>query len=226
MKIVPCEQNSLEWLRARAGIPTASEFDQLVTPKGELRTGEMPRSYLARKLAEAWLGGPLPGYQSIDMELGQILEEEAIPFYELERSTSITRVGFVTTDDGRLGCSPDGLLGDQSGLEIKCPAAHTHVACLLAGQLPAAYVLQVQGAMLVTGRAAWQFLSYRRRFPALLLEIERDEKLIAVLRAALDAFLERLDAGLKRLTELNGGPPARFAAPPAPPEPNPIDLMP
>ena len=60
MKIIPVQQNSLEWLVARSGLPTASEFDNLISPKFEPRKGQMPESYLAQKLAERWIGGPLP----------------------------------------------------------------------------------------------------------------------------------------------------------------------
>ena len=210
MKIIPCQQNSLEWLVARAGIPTASEFDQLVTPDFKPRKGQMPESYLARKLAEAWIHGPLPGHCTLDMEFGKILEEEARPWYEFTFSESVQCVGLVTTDDGRIGCSPDGLLGDTGGIEIKCPEAHTHVRYLLEGEVPDNYLAQVHGSMFVTGRPFWKFVSYRRRFPALVKVIERDDRIQTVLAEVLTAFLEKFDAEMARLVEMNGGvrPPA------------------
>ena len=110
-------QNSLEWLQARSGIPTASEFDALVTPELKIRTGETPTSYLHKKIAEAWQGGPLPQFQGLDMEFGHIREEEAIPWFELEYGVPVQRVALVTTDDGRIGCSPDGLIGEDGGIE-------------------------------------------------------------------------------------------------------------
>lgn len=205
MKIIPVEQNSLEWLTARAGLPTASEWDALVTPKFEIRKGQMPETYLARKVAEAWLHGPLPGYSTLDMEAGKIREEEAVPWYEFEFSEPIQRVGLVTTDDGRIGCSPDGLIGDDCGIEIKCPEAHTHAGYLLDGEVPTQYLAQIHGSMLVTGRKMWKFLSYRRRFPKLLKVVERDEKIQAVLSDALGAFLARFDKAMAKLVEINGG---------------------
>jgi len=203
-------QNSLEWLVARAGIPTASEFHNLLTPKFEIRTGEMPKSYLARKLAERWLGGPLPGYTSIDMDLGKILEEEAKPFYELQYGHEITNVGFVTTDDGKIGCSPDGLIGEDGGLELKSPEAHTHVSYLLKGVVPPDYVTQVYGSMYVTDRAWWRFMSYRRRFPHLMIQVNRDEDIMGTIGECLGEFCAKLDDAYNRLCELNGGPPKRF----------------
>jgi predicted phage-related endonuclease len=196
----------MEWLEARAGIPTASEFDNLVSPTGKIRTGQTPVSYLARKVAEAWLGGPLPSYQGGAMEVGSILEDEAIPRYEWDYGCKIQRVGLVLTDDGRIGCSPDGLIGDDSGIEIKCPLAQTHVAYLLAGELPADYRLQVQGALYVTGRREWIFMSYCRNFPPFIYRVERDEELIDTIREALAGFIDRFDDATKELEALNGAP--------------------
>lgn len=205
-----CQQGSLEWLALRAGVVTASEFDNIVSPgKWEVRTGETPKTYLATKLAERWLGSPLPGGMTIEMEAGQIREEEAIPWFEFSKGMQIDRVAFVTTDDGKIGCSPDGLIGETSGVEIKCPLAHTHVKYLMAGTVPNDYLCQVHGAMLVTGRTTWQFVSYRRRFPALIVRVERDERICAMLKEALDTFNAKLDAAFDRLCELNGGPPKR-----------------
>lgn len=194
---------------ARSGIPTASEFDALVTPDFKVRTGETPHAYLSKKLAEAWQGGPLLGFNVFDMEQGQILEDEAVPWYELEYGVTVERVGFVTTDDGRVGCSPDGLLANNQGIEIKCPRPETHVRYLLNGTLPKDYAAQVHGSMFVTGYESWKFLSYRRHFPPLLIVVERDEKIQQAIKTALDDFLAKFDAGMKRLTEINGGPPIR-----------------
>jgi hypothetical protein len=200
------KQGSPEWLQARLGIPTASEFDALVTPLWKVREGDGVESYLARKLAEKWRGEPLMSFSGGAMEQGQALEEEAIPWYEFEHGVQITRVGFATTDDGRIGCSPDGLL-DGGGIEIKCPECHTHTRYLLDGVLPKAYAAQVHGNMLVTGAAQWTFLSYCRGFPPLLLVIRRDQAAQDALRKALDTFNARLDAAYARLCEFNGGPP-------------------
>lgn len=212
----PMQQGSVDWMIARSGIPTASEFDALVTPEFEIRKGEMPRTYLAKKLAEAWQGGPLLGYNVFDMDQGKILEEEAIPWFELEFDTRIRRVGLITTDDERIGCSPDGLLikndMNSSGIEIKCPRPETHVGYLLKRVLPKDYAAQVHGAMFVTGFDSWTFLSYRRHFPPLLVTVKRDEKIIGSLERALEDFLEAFDHGMKKLIEINGGPPTRRPA--------------
>lgn len=212
MKIIDVQQGSVEWGMARAGIPTASEFDNLVTPEFKVRTGEMPRTYLAKKLAEKWQGAPLVTNNTFDMDVGTILEGESIPWFELETGLQVQRVGFITTDDGRIGCSPDGLLLD-SGIECKCPRIETHVKYLMSGELPKEYAHQVHGSMFVTGYDSWRFLSYRRHLPPLLLTVERDEKIQAALTEALAGFLAAFDAGWARLCEINGGPPKRFTQP-------------
>ena len=209
MIISPHPQGSVEWLQARCGIPTASEFDNLITPTGELRKGEMPKTYLATKLAEWWTGGIIEQFNSsFAMEQGQILESEAVPWFELEYGVEINRVGLCTTDDGKIGCSPDGLIG-QTGIEIKCPRVDTHVGYLLAGVLPKQYTAQVQGCMFVTGARHWRFLSYCRRFPQLVLTVERDIEIQDALHCALDSFLKAFEEGKARLCEMNGGPPRR-----------------
>jgi hypothetical protein len=221
-------QGSLEWLQYRCGIPTASEFDNLVSPTGEIRKGQMPKTYLCTKLAEWWTNTPVGDALTFDMDQGKILEEEARPFFTLETGLPVDVVSFCTTDDGRVGCSPDGLVGDESGVEIKCPRPDTHCRYLFDGVLPSQYVAQVQGSMFVTGRQQWWFVSYNRRFPALLLTIERDEEYHAKLSQALQRFLAEMDAGKQRLMQLNGGPPRWMREPELPrqPQPVPVDLIP
>ncbi|MDD5350023.1 MAG: YqaJ viral recombinase family protein [Chthoniobacteraceae bacterium] len=208
------KQNSLEWMCARAGIPTASAFDQIVDTKFALRTGQMPASYMASLVAEKWQGGPLPGFGSWDTEQGQLLQKEAICAYEFDYSQSVDQVGFITTDGGLVGCSPDGLLPDEcSGLEIKCLQATHHVRCLLDGELPKDFAAQVHGSMWVTGLPQWKLFLYRRHFPPLLLTIQRDEEIIEKLSEALAQFLARFQSAMKRMEEINGGPSPASRAP-------------
>lgn len=208
---VDVQQNSLEWLVARAGLVTASEFDNIVTPKFESRKGQMPKTYMALKLAERWTGGPMPGAMTLDMESGKILEEVAVPWWNLEMGPTIERVGLCKTDDGRLGCSPDGLLGEDSGIEIKAPLIKTHISYLLAGIVPEDYLPQVHGAMLVTGRPRWVFMSFCRTFinAPLIVTVERDEEIQRKLSDALIDFLVKFEFEWNRLCEMNGGEPVR-----------------
>lgn len=205
------QQGSIQWLEARAGIPTASCFKNLITPgfKPRAWTTEMPNTYLASLLSEWWSGRPAPSFNFVEGDLGHILEDEAKPYYTMTTGQEIQNVGFVTTDDGRIGCSPDGLIGEDGGLEVKCPEARTHVKYLLDGEVPDDYLLQVHGSIYVTGRPWWRFLSYRRNYPHLLIQVNRNDTIMEVIDEALQDFLERFERGKERLQELNGGPPIR-----------------
>ena len=204
------QQGSPQWLALRSGTISASELDSLVTPLGKIRTGDGVSTYIALKLAERWLGAPLRSWRpSAEMEQGTILEDEAIPYLEWTLELTIQRVGFVTRDDGSCGCSPDGLLPDGAGCEIKSPQPAAHVTYLLGGELPSEHVAQVQGGMYVTGASRWLFASYCRGFPAFVRWVARDEKYIASIDAAVDAANTRISVGYQHLIGLNGGPPVR-----------------
>ncbi len=205
MKIHDCAQGTLEWTKLHFGIPTASGLDNLLTPEFELRKGELPKTYVYKKVAEKLQGRPLIDLSasSFMLEQGMIIEEEARPWYALEYDKKIKQVGFISTDDGRFGCSPDGLiLNDDCGLEIKSPAAHTHVKYLCMGVLPKEYVAQVYGSMFVTGFQKWMFVSYRRGFPALVLEIQWNEKYERAIREAIVSFHAEFDRAMQRISNI------------------------
>ena len=204
MIIYDCKQGTEAWLLKRCGLPTASEFDALISPEMKPRTGQGRTTYLLSKVAEKVMGYPAQSFSGGAMEQGSILEGEALPFYEFTFDAKVQRVGFCTTDDGRIGCSPDGLLGEDGGIEVKCPSPHVHLGYLLGGVVPKEYLAQVHGSLYVTGRAYWTFLSYNRNFPPLVVRVERDEAWIAALDAALKQFLADFDTLHTRLRSLCG----------------------
>jgi hypothetical protein len=205
MVINPHPQGSVEWLKARLGVVTASELDNLVTPEFKLRTGETPKSYLAKKVAEKLTGDYMDGLSTFDMEQGTILEEEARPWLALELDQGIEKVGLITRKEGRCGCSPDGIIWkDQGhvGVEIKCPKASTHAKYLLAGELPKEYAAQVHGSMYVTGFAKWFFVSYHRKMPKLVLLVERDEAIQERIHEAVTKFIAEMDVALEKIQKI------------------------
>jgi len=147
------------------------------------------------------------------MEQGQILEAEARRTYIFETGEQLQTVGFITSDDGVLGCSPDGLMPDH-GAEIKCPQAKTHTSYLLDGILPTEYGPQVQFSMYVTGFKTWRFMSHRRKFPPFIITVERDPVAQTAIATALAGFLPMFEAAKAKLLALNGGvrPPKPEAA--------------
>lgn len=201
-KIHEVNQGESDWLKLRVGKVTASEASALLTPEFAIRTGAMPYTYLCEKVAEAWRGEPLPGFSSWETEQGQILEDEARAWYCLEHDDYKARnVGFVEHDDGRCGCSPDALLGEDGGLELKCPQPTNAVRYVLDGTLPKDYAVQVHFSLYVTGRKWWRFVSYRRKFPPFVLHVERDEAICAKIQAALEKFYSDFDTAMARLQE-------------------------
>jgi len=200
MKTLHMPQGSVEWHQARLGVITASEADALVSPTGKVRTGEGVKTYLYRKLAEKAVGYCPEMLESFAVDQGKLLESDALPWFEFETGKKVQRVGFVTTDDGLCGCSPDGMLEDASGLEIKAPQPPNHIRYLLEGVVPDQYVIQCQFSLWVTQAPYWTFVSYSRRLPALVVRVERDEKIQAAITEAVAQFSATFATQLQKLT--------------------------
>lgn len=195
MRIVVAEQRSPEWFAARLGVPSASQFGKIITPTGKRST--QADGYLNKLVAEILTGESEYQEPNDAMIRGTVLEPEARAYYELIGG-QVEEVGFCLHEDG-FGCSPDGLVGSQGLLEIKCPLAHTHVEYLREGVLPGLYVPQVQGQLLVTGREWCDFLSYHPDMKPLLIRVERDEKFIQTLHDALREMVEQINECVVKL---------------------------
>jgi hypothetical protein len=185
-------QNTPEWRALRAGIPTASQGHRIVTPKGERSKAQ--EGYLFELLAERILGEPIEDdYQSWWMGRGKDLEADAIEYYSLQTDMDTEPCGFITTDDGIAGCSPDRLVGEDGLLEIKCVKPANHVAYLLqVGEAVKDHRTQIQMQLWVSERHYCDLLSYCPGFPEALYRIERDELFITQIRHAVEGFSVRL----------------------------------
>jgi len=193
-----CPQGGEDWKRLRLGVVTGSGFDNILTP-ATLKPAKSEK-YLALLVAETLLGKPVDETSSEWTDRGTEMEPRARGWYEVVRDVAVEQVGFIARDDGRVGCSPDGLVGDDGGLEIKCPAAHTHVGYALnPATLAAAYRGQVQASLYITGRKWWDLLSYNPEIESVVVRVEPDPAYIAALVPALDAFLARIDAAVEQL---------------------------
>jgi len=196
--ITDFEQGSEAWHLQRAGKPTASCFGKLYTGTG--RTSIQRAGYIDDLLAERLLGTPLDSYSNHWMDRGTKLEPEARAYYEFAKDTDVLVPGFVETDDGLIGCSPDGLVGGDGGVEIKCPSPGVHVSYLRRGKLPAKYVAQVQGCMWVCERQWWDFMSYHPDMDPLIIRIDRDEEYIESLAKAVRACLTEIRIQAEMIT--------------------------
>ena len=198
MIIDNCAQLSDEWFQARSGIPSASNFNKIVTSKGA--TSKSAEKYMMLLAGERILGTKEETYQNAAMERGILLEPEARALYEMTNDVEVQTVGLCYKDEKKeMSCSPDGLIGENEGIEIKCPSLAVHVGYLLKGVLPTDYVQQVQGSMYITGRKYWVFMSYYPGIHPLIIKIERDIEFQTKLGAALNIFNKELDSIHKRL---------------------------
>ncbi len=196
------QQLSDEWYCERAGLPTASNFNLIITTKGE--PSKQAKKYMYQLAGECVTGEKEAGYTNMAMERGIELESEARSLYELATGMDVETVGLCWKDDKKaVGASPDGLINDPEGvvgcLEIKCPSMAVHVEYLLENKLPTAYFQQVHGQMYVTGALYCSFMSYYPGLKPLIYTVERDKEFIAKLDAELKSFCIELAKTVKEI---------------------------
>jgi putative phage-type endonuclease len=195
MKIIDCEQQSEEWFQTRLGKVTASHFKDVMNKKSGRET------YMMRLLAERVTGIREESYSNRYMEDGIELEPEAREHYEWIADTEVGQVGFVEKTE-HVGCSPDGLIGADGMLEIKCPKVTTHLGYIVRGVLPATYKAQVQGQLWVCERQWCDFISYAPEYekqPMFCVRAERDETFLSLLSVAVATFVTELEEMEKKL---------------------------
>ena len=198
MILLDCEQNSTQWFAARCGIPTASGFDKLITTKGE--PSKQAQKYLWQLAGERITGTTEEGFKNKITERGNEVEAEARQFYELVNDCQVQKVGICYPDESkRYSCSPDGLVGDDGGVEIKCPIISTHVGYLINGNLATDYFQQVQGQLMITGRKWWDIISYYPGIKPSVVRVLRDESFIKSLAVELEIFCKNLDEITERI---------------------------
>ena len=197
LKVFTCEQGSEEWYKIKCGIPSASEFDKIITTKGEV--SKQREAYLYRLVAERITKCPTETYQNEAMLVGKKLEDEGRKYYELVKKVKVSQVGFCLQEKPGYGCSPDGIVGKPGLLEIKCPLPGTHVKYLLGGVVPIEYYTQTQGQLLVTGKAWVDFFSYSPGLRPLIIRVKPDKSFQAKLRKELEKFCSDLDKLVRRV---------------------------
>lgn len=202
MRIIDCVQGSEEWLDARSFLPTSSHADVIMTP-AKLKPSASQAGYRNKLLAEYIFGHWIDWDNKTEaMEMGSACEDNARAWFELSRDVDVQQVGLILTDDGRFGCSPDGLVGDDGLVEIKCPLLHTHVGYLVdPGSLVKDYRGQTQVELWVTGRAWCDLVSYQKDVEKVVERVEPDPTYIAAWEKVLGAFLDEVDAAKRRVAD-------------------------
>lgn len=195
------EQGGDEWHNLRLGIPTASRMGEIVTTNGQ--PSKQARKYMLELATERITGQRISGFRSWQMEEGNRREQESREYYELVTGDIVDQVTFVFADDRKLyGCSPDGLIGEVGGFEVKNPEAHTHMDRVLSGgkEIPTGYIVQVQASLMITGREWWDFMSYYPGLKPLIIRVEPDFKLHRAIKQHVDDFCGELEMVVDRYT--------------------------
>lgn len=199
-RVIYCEQGSPEWHQARCGIISASNMKSLFTSRGEKTASGVRETYLNQVIAERLMQKPMDTFQSYDMERGTLLEAQARANFEMYLDVTVQEVGFHMHDDHDIGCSPDGLFAD-TGVEIKCPKANTHVRYMRSKKLPTEYIQQVQGTMYVMNLERYYFMSYHPDLKPIIIEVKRDNELIDKAAEILIAAAKIVKTETEKLNE-------------------------
>lgn len=195
-------QGSEEWLKARVGVVTASRFNDVMAT---IKSGEAAAryNYKAEIIAERLTGVPTESYTNNAMQWGIDHEDEARKIYKVIKDVVVEQTGLVMHSTLKAGASPDGLVGDDGLVEIKCPNTATHIKTLMSGEAPKQYYAQMQGQMWITGRKWCDFVSYDPRLDdknaIFIKRVERDNDYIQLLEDSIKYFLDDVDRILEEL---------------------------
>ena len=180
------EQNTDEWLNLRKGKFTASSFKDLFMEK----TTQGYQNAIYKVAFERLTDESPESYTNEWMQRGTELEPEARTWYEFENNIVVNNGGFIEYNDW-IGASPDGLIGEDGLLEIKCPKYTTMMNYLIDKKLPNMYYYQVHGQLLVSDRQWCDFICYHPKLPRFVLRIERDKEVDK-------EILDQLSKGIKK----------------------------
>lgn len=200
-------QGTPEWFEQRRGKVTASRIaDLMAKTKSGYSTSR--QNYLMQLLCERLTGKVEEGYKSTAMQRGNDLEAEARNWYQLETGESVEEVSFIDHPEINFaGASPDGLVGAEGLIEIKCPNTATHIETLRKKEPIDRYYKQMQWQMAVTGRKWCDFVSFDNRLPDNLAyfckRIPRDDAVIQEIEQEVQAFLLELDVTMAELSVMN-----------------------
>lgn len=191
LEIINCTQGSPEWIQARLGIPTASEFAAILTKGRGGAESRTRQSYLYKLAGERLTGEAMETVTTMHMERGKLLEGEARSAYSFVTGSECESVGFLRR--GRSGASPDALIGRDGLLEIKTKLPHLLIEALLKGEFPPEHKAQCQGQLWIAERDWIDLAIYWPGLPIVICRAHRDEAFIRELSEAVDAFNDELD---------------------------------
>lgn len=197
------EQRSADWHQHRLGRVTASRIADLMA-QTKTGPGAARKNYAADLIAERLTGEARDGFTNAAMQWGTEIEPQARVAYEFMTDASVQEIGFIDHPTILMaGCSPDGLVGEDGMVEIKCPNTATHIDTLLTGAIEGKYLKQMQFQMASAGRLWCDFVSFDPRLPAemqlFVKRVERDAAVILEIEGAVIEFLAEVDATVSAL---------------------------
>jgi putative phage-type endonuclease len=203
------EQGTPEWFAQRLGKVTASRVADIMA-KTKTGVSASRGNYLAQLVAERLTGQSADTFKSGAMQHGTETEPQARMVYEAETGQIVTEVAMINHPTIEMsGASPDGFVGTDGLVEIKCPNTSTHIATLLADKAPSGYMGQMQWQMACTGRAWCDFVSFDPRMPndmqLFVKRVPRDDALIAEYEAEVIKFLAEVQETVDKLIQLRRG---------------------
>tara|TARA_R110000822_G_scaffold303522_3_gene428245 strand:- start:426 stop:1052 length:627 start_codon:yes stop_codon:yes gene_type:complete len=202
--IESCEQGSTEWLSLRLGKITASRVKDVLTKGRGTSPSKTAESYMMELIAEILTGNSKPFFENDAMRWGTETEPQARAMYAVNNDfVDVKEVAFVEHNE-QVGISPDGLVGDDGLLEIKCPNTTTQLKRALSDDYSADYKAQIQMQLWVTEREWCDFLSFDPRLECdagyLQQRVFRDEEYIEEMKVKVYAFVEKMNELIKQLT--------------------------
>ncbi len=198
MIIVNCEQNSEQWFKEKLGKPSASNASRIITNEGE--PSKQRTSYLYTLCGEILTGKQEESYQNGNMLTGQEREDESRKFYEFSQKVKVKQVGVIyQNNQKKFLCSPDGIIQNKYGLELKNVLPKTQVKYLLDNKLPSEYFSQIQFSLCVTGFKYWVFCSYVPSMKPLIIRVKPDKEFQYKLKKELTKFCQDLEAVIRKV---------------------------
>lgn len=196
------KQGSPEWLALRAGRVTASKIANVLMAK----TTAGYKNYMADLIVERLTGAKTESFTNAAMQWGVDQEPLARAEYEIKTGNFVDQVTFVEHPSIEMfGCSPDGLIGEDGLVEIKCPNTATHIDYVMADKVPSNYVPQMQCQLAVTGRKWCDFVSFDPRLPdglsMFIVRVERDDEYIEKMEKEVRKFLDEVNQAVLKLKE-------------------------
>lgn len=191
------EQRTDEWFAQRCGKVTASRIADVMA-QTKTGPGAARKNYLADLLVERLTGEPKQGFTNAAMEWGTEQEPRARAMYSFQTGLTVMETGFEPHPSiAGTGASPDGLVGDDGLVEIKCPNTATHIETLRGAKIDSKYVKQMHWQMICTGRDWCDFVSFDPRLPEPMQlhvqRVEKDAELAEQITAAVTQFLTELN---------------------------------